>query len=621
MSKLLQTLQTQLDKTSKIRERIDLMNDMAFEVRDNDPSMLKEISEEALDHARQEHYLNGEGYARAHLGYYHCIQGDREPAQQNLDAAQKIMLQMGDNEGLALTHLYYGFLHSGLGNLNQALEEVGQAMRYTQGPTSVIRGWCLYLLGVFYCELKEFEKSLQYLSQAIPIFESRNHEHGLGRTFNGMSKVFLETKKLEKAQEMAIHSLKIHRSSGYAIGVARSYHDLGVIALEEKAFEDARYYLNKSLEIRRESENYAGIISTLTDLSQVYFAEGHYPRVLTQANEALELAKKKEAKGKMDKIIRLLVQCYTAMGMLDEAIAQYQSLFELGTTNNTQEAKTRISEIESKFQAEKRKQEAEIYRLKNVALKKAYEEIQDSLHYARRMQEVFLPYQERFQEHFPQSFIYFQPREVLSGDFYWLTTLQNQTWLAVADGTGRGVPSAMFSSVIIHALHYLLHDEGKLEPHTILERLHELVYSQFNKEKGGKGADHVAITLCKYSADTQELAVAGADQTLYLARNSNIEEVRSIKTALGDSATPIGFQTKTISLTQGDRIYLVTDGLSNQFGGKDGLRLMKKGVRELLFELQLLPMNAQKKELNRLFREWKGVQRQVDDICLVGIEF
>ncbi|HAA21268.1 MAG TPA: hypothetical protein DCP28_21815 [Cytophagales bacterium] len=621
MSKLLQTLQTQLDQTTKPRERVNLMNDMAFEVRDNDPAMLREIAEEALNLAQEEHYLHGEGYARAHLGYYFSIQGDRETAHQQLESAQKIMLQMGENEGVALTHLYYGFLYWDLGDLNQALEEVGQAMKYTQGPTSIIRGWCLYLLGVFYIDLKNYDKAVQYLQQAVPVFESQEHEHGLGRTFNAMSKVYLDTKKLDKAQEYGMLSRKVHRSSGYAVGVARSYHDLGVIALEEKAYEEARYFLNKSLEIRRDSENFSGIISTLTDLGQVYFAEGHYQSVIQQAQEALSLAKEKEAKGKMDRIIRLLVQCYTAMGMLDEAVAQYESLFEIGTTNETQTAKTRITEIENKFQAEKRKQEAEIYRLKNVALKKAYEEIQDSLHYARRMQEVFLPSDDRLKRMFPNSFSWFQPREVLSGDFFWLATTQEHTWFAVADSTGRGVPSAMFSSVIIHALHYLLYEERHSQPHELIQALHEILYVQFNKEKGGKGADHVAISICKYHPESQKLAFSSADQSVFYVKGDEVVEYRSHRHPLGDSAEAITATTEVLTVNPNDRLYLITDGLANQFGGEEGHRLMKKGVKEMILSLQKDPMNLQGKELNKLFRSWKGMQRQVDDICALGIEF
>ena len=621
MSRLLQKLQTELDQTSKETERIDLMNQMAFEMRDNDPGMLREIAEDALNLSRDKHYLRGEGFALAHLGYYYSLQGKTDDAQTHLEAAQKIMLQMGENEGVALTHLYFGMLYFEQGSLNKALDEVDLAIKNTQGPTSVIRAWCLYLLGVINIELKAHDKALHYLQQATPVFDGRDNEHGLGRSYNAMSRGYLETKQLAKAQEYGLLSLKIHRSSGYAVGVARSFHDLGVIALEEKAFEEARYYLTRSLDIRRESENFSGIISTLTDLSQVYFAEGHYQKVIKQAEEALALAKAREAKGKMDRIIRILVQCYTAMGMLDEAVAQYESLFEIGAAEDNKDAKARIGEIESKFEAEKRKQDAEIYRLKNVALKKAYEEIQDSLHYARRMQEVFLPSNERVKSLFPKSFTWFQPREVLSGDFHWLATTPTHTWFAVADSTGRGVPSAMFSSVIIHGLHILLYEQKHESPANLLKDLHEILYRQFNKEKGGKGVDHLAISLCKYDAEKGELTFASANQSLFYMHQGTLDEIRGGKVPLGNAEAPYDYQDEVLQLASGDRLYLITDGLSNQFGGDKNQRLMKKGLREILQGIQDQPMEYQDKALNQAFRNWKGVQRQVDDICAMGIEF
>ena len=622
MSRALQNLQTKLDQTSKPRERVKLMNDMAFEVRDNDPAMLQELSQEAIELAQESHYLLGEGYAYAHLGYYHSLLGDREPAQSALEHAQKIMQQVDDGQGLALTHLYFGFLHYGMGEINEALDEVAQSMKYTQGPTSLVRAWCLYLLGIFYNNLKDPEKALQYLNQAKPIFDHHENEHGQGRILNGMAQVYLAKGKLEEAQKHGMLSLKIHRSSGYAIGVARSMHDLGVIALTEKAYDDARYYLTKSLEIRRDSQNYAGTISALVDLGNVAFAAGNLEESITYAEEALDLAKAKDAKARMDPIIRLLVQCYTALGKMDEAMALYESLFTLGSANATHEARSRIAEVEKRFQAEKRKQEAEIYRLKNVALKKAHVEIQDSMHYARRMQQVFLPNPERLARYFPKSFAWFQPREVLSGDFYWLARDPQYYWFAVADGTGRGVPSVMLSSVVIHALHFLLSEENKDQPAEILQSLHEILYTQFNKEKGGKLADHVDIALCRFQPESKELLVSAASLTPILIRNGQMEEMRAVRRTLGDSPTPVDCNTHTTTVGSGDRLYLVTDGISNQFGGPDGKqKLMKKGLREFIQNMQEEPMEAQQKLLAKQFRAWRGVQRQIDDICAVGLEF
>jgi serine phosphatase RsbU (regulator of sigma subunit) len=214
--------------------------------------------------------------------------------------------------------------------------------------------------------------------------------------------------------------------------------------------------------------------------------------------------------------------------------------------------------------------------------------------------------------------VYFNPKDIVSGDFYWLEKVGNAVFLAAADCTGHGVPGAMVSVVCANALSKALLEENITETGKLLDRTRELVIERFdNSNEDVK--DGMDISLCKLEGKTVQWS--GANNPLWVVRAhaSEIEEYKADKQPIGKSANQTPFSSVTLSLNSGDSLYLFTDGYADQFGGEKGKKFMYKPLKELLLSMSTSSMDSQRNQLETQFQQWKGELEQVDDVCVIGI--
>ena len=289
-------------------------------------------------------------------------------------------------------------------------------------------------------------------------------------------------------------------------------------------------------------------------------------------------------------------------------------------------------------------QRDEIERQKNV-IEEAHIEITDSIAYAKRIQNAILPSQTLINELLPNNFILYKPKDVVAGDFYWLEKINDFILFAVADCTGHGVPGAMVSVVCNNALNRSVREFKLSDPSKILDKTREIVLEELSKS--GDVKDGMDISLACFDFEKMKLEWAGANNPLYLLRHSkegsgeeskeiesssfrtdaggvesefSIEITKGDREPIGYTENPTPFITHTIELQKGDIIYLFTDGYADQFGGNQGKKLGYKKFREKLIEISSLEMNEQKIQLENYFTDWKGVEEQVDDVCVIVIK-
>jgi len=254
----------------------------------------------------------------------------------------------------------------------------------------------------------------------------------------------------------------------------------------------------------------------------------------------------------------------------------------------------------------------------NFSLEQKNKEIHDSITYAKRIQEAILPSRYSLAENLVNSFVLFQPKDIVSGDFYWLEKAGNATYFAAADCTGHGVPGAMVSVVCANALSKALLEENITVTGELLDRVRELVIERFeNSEEDVK--DGMDISLCKLEGN--KLQWSGANNPLWIIRKgeSEVEEIKADKQAIGKTENPQLFTSHSIELKEGDSVYIFTDGYADQFGGERGKKLMYKPMKELLLSLQNKTLDEQKDALKVAFEKWKGDLEQVDDVCIIGV--
>ena len=275
----------------------------------------------------------------------------------------------------------------------------------------------------------------------------------------------------------------------------------------------------------------------------------------------------------------------------------------------------------------------EVYEIeKEIALKektknKKSNELNDSIIYAKRIQEGMMLKEKHLLRLFPESFILFKPKDIVSGDFYWFTKMDDKVIIAAVDCTGHGIPGAFMSVLGINLLNQIVIEEKNTDVSYILQRLdHKLKkafdYSNDLIDEDKRPFDGMDISLCCIDYDTNFLTYAGALRPLYHISKNDF-------TCLEGSHYPIGgmnlesirrYESQSMNFAKGDRLYLCTDGYADQFGGPKDKKFMTKKFKSNLQKTAKLSMQTQQLELERMFHEWKGNEEQTDDVLIVGIE-
>jgi serine phosphatase RsbU (regulator of sigma subunit) len=263
--------------------------------------------------------------------------------------------------------------------------------------------------------------------------------------------------------------------------------------------------------------------------------------------------------------------------------------------------------------------------LAQVALQKAELEIReknvtDSLIYAQRIQEALLPSEAYFRTHFEDSFILFKPKDIVSGDFYWIGEKNEKIFVVAADCTGHGVPGALMSMIGLDLLEKTINEDNIDVPSKILGVLNKGLEKTFSREKniGTIIRDGMDIGLCVIDKRRRKLTYTGAFFPLYLIRNNSLTEIKGDKIIIGMNPDGLPYTDHELEIQDNDIIYLFSDGYVDQFGGAENKKFMYRRFRYLLLNIHNYPMNDQKAILDENIRNWMGRNGQVDDILVIG---
>ncbi len=274
--------------------------------------------------------------------------------------------------------------------------------------------------------------------------------------------------------------------------------------------------------------------------------------------------------------------------------------------------------IERTEEIVRQKEEIEV---KNIELENLYKQVTDSIHYAKRIQEAILPTQEYINEVLPNNFVYYVPKDIVSGDFYWIVKKQQVVYFATIDCTGHGVPGAFMSLVGHNILKDIINNTSLNKPAEIMNALRDGVIKALHAENNKDTKDGMDMTLCCINYETLELQYSAAFNPLYLVRNNELKQYEANKFPIGKF---IGekqpFTNHTLQLQKGDQLYLFSDGYADQFGGPKGKKFMVGNFRKILLGISNLPINEQKNILHNTFINWQNTQEQVDDVLVMGLK-
>lgn len=269
-----------------------------------------------------------------------------------------------------------------------------------------------------------------------------------------------------------------------------------------------------------------------------------------------------------------------------------------------------------------RERTAEVVKQKEI-IEEKNKNITDSIIYAKRIQDATLPTKELVRDYLQNSFVLFKPKDIVSGDFYWIERVEDTILFAVVDCTGHGVPGAFLSLIGHNSLNQIVNELKIYQPNKILEELNRIVSKTLHNTTSGAGSnikDGMDMAICSLNLTTNVLQFAGAFNPLYLIRNNVMEEIKGDKIPIGAGFTENPeFTNNVIHLQHGDCIYLFSDGYADQFGGPKGKKFKYSRFKEILVEIHSKDMNEQHDILNSMIEGWQGDLEQIDDVCVIGI--
>ena len=265
-------------------------------------------------------------------------------------------------------------------------------------------------------------------------------------------------------------------------------------------------------------------------------------------------------------------------------------------------------------------QKEEVEKQKHLVEEK-HNEIRDSINYAERIQRSLLANNDLLNKNLKEHFIFFQPKDIVSGDFYWATQLPNQQFaLVTADSTGHGVPGAIMSILNTACLNEAI-KEGYCFPNEILNHTRTKIIEVLKRDGSSDGGkDGMDCSLISFDLKNNQMTYAAANNPIWIVREKQLLEFAPEKMPVGKhDRDMISFTQHTVSLQKYDMVYALTDGLPDQFGGPKGKKFMYKQLKELLISIAHLSMQEQKEKLSTALNNWKGDLEQVDDVTLIGV--
>lgn len=584
------------------------------------------------------------GIANAHnnMGIIYRKQGNLELALENLTSAHAVFDELGNKVGLALAMNNIGNVFFMQGDHDKALEFFNSSLETSEEigdiPATANK---LMNIGGFYATVGDPEKALELNNKALKIQNEIGDTEGQVNSLKNIGSVYHDQlKDNDKALEYLLRSLSAATRMRQSDNATNTLYTIGSIYKEQGKMGEAADYLERSLKAAKRTSSVKDIQMAYSTLSELYADLGDFKTSYDyqKANELLQ--------DSLDKVVnqRDLAEMQTRF----ETIAQER---ELELMNKEREVQDQVLKrqkllknfliavailvllmallIYSRYRTKQKANEdldrknKEIASQKNVVEEKN-EEITSSIAYAKRIQDAILPTLDEIGKTLPNSFIFYKPKAIVSGDFYWHATLGNKVFVAAVDCTGHGVPGAFMSMIGNDLLNQIVNIERKDSPDVILNNLHKDVQIAL-KQKHGVSENHDGMDIALVAIDLEKelLEFASANRYLYLYSNGELREFKGDHLNIGgimheDSRN---YAMETAKLKKGDMIYLFSDGITDQFGGAKGKKFGYKQLKEKLGELCSEPVAEQKKQFEKTMSEWMTDQDQIDDFLLIGIRF
>jgi tetratricopeptide (TPR) repeat protein len=475
-----------------------------------------------------------------------------------------------------------------------------------------------------------FDRALDYFNQSLVIREQINDRPGLSKTLNNIGNSYLYSGRLDLGRDYFERSLAISEEMGDANEISNSLLRIGTIYNYKGQYDRALDYLNQSLKYASDLDIKETIKDIYLNLSLSYARLNNYEKALEyfKLHSAIkDTIAKKETR---DMISEMQVKYETDAVMKDNQLLTTQSALSQSTVRQQRIiiyffifglfSVLSLVVLLVRQNNQRKKANSELAQ-KNTLITEQKKEITDSIQYASRIQNALLPPGDYIDKLIPERFIVYFPRDIVSGDYYWITEMNGKIICVTADCTGHGVPGAFMSMLGIAFLNHILIQQDELHTDEILNDLRSHVIASLHQTgKEGESQDGMDVALYIIDLEKMKLEFSGANISLYLFRDSELTEFKADKMPIGIHVkSDIPFTRHSVDLLKSDMLYTHTDGFADQFGGPLQKKFMIKNFKNVLAEIHNRPVEEQKQKLVNVFNDWKNGFEQVDDVLVVGV--
>jgi tetratricopeptide (TPR) repeat protein len=674
------------------KEGVNRLNELAEKYHHSEPQKARQYAQEALELAQNENYALGKALAYKNIGIVYHVQGNHTQALAYFLKALPAYEQIKNQEGIAHTLHDIGVVYQDMQKFEDAKNyynrvlEIDKKIQDKKGEASTLNNLAdLYFqqdqndkaleyylkslqlrqsvadsagiavslanIGLVRYAQNDYKTALAYFAQSLKIDEKLQNLTNQSTTLGSMAEAYLKSERIDSAEVFALHSFALAEKISLKRELIVASGILADIYTIKKNYEKALEYKNVQMMFK---EDYFNEENTrkITDLQNSYqLDQAQAQNVLLQKNrefDRLLLISGSVAGVLLLALLFLLYRNNQRKAKINALLKEQNEAILLKNAEINQqneEIQAQRDAIEAQLQ-EIGKQRDTIEIQKNEIHEKNVN-IESSIRYALRIQEAMLPYEAIIDDVLPYNFIFYLPRDVVSGDFYWfgkiaarpiyeeretfegiqrtLKGFQNELIVISAiDCTGHGVPGAFMSMIGNAQLNQIVKDEKFTKADKILAELHKGIREAL-KQSETQNRDGMDLALCVIDKEKKTLEYAGAKNSLIYIQNGVLEELKATNQSVGGYQDPEEIERKyeasTLSFAESSvQIYLHSDGYQDQFGGAEGKKFMRKNLKKLLLEIHEEPMAFQKNILEKTFHDWKGDFFQIDDVLVMGIK-
>lgn len=637
----LKQLSLQLQQDNKQKELLDCYEDIA-DIYMNSGNYQQAIVwfDKAVVFSRA---MNDEGSLSTnmmYLGMSYNQMGDHPKGLQIMRDALHIAEKNKDERRIAQISMFIGSGYSEGANQDYSI----RYFRRTQQLAAKLKDTLLlleadmYIANNYYYN-KRYDKAIEIYTQVAQITAERKDDRLQAGALGNIGNVYADIGAYETALGYQFRAVELFKIEQDNQGLTICYSAIGTSYYLQKKYTLAIKYYNEALKLANEMNSWEDLIEIHQGLSKTYEALNDYKnaygnfKLYKQYNDSvynegntkklteMELNYRFQAQQKEQELAQKNKEVLSDEKLKRQQLLSYASIAGVVLL-------LLFAGIVLRSNSQRKKANVQLQQFNNaVVQQKAVieyknKEITDSINYAKRIQESILPVRDDIKQAFPQSFVLFKPRDVVSGDFYWFAQQGGKKIIACVDCTGHGVPGAFMSMIGNTLLNEIVNEKGITKPSEILNLLHERVRQSLKQDQeNAETRDGMDLALCAIDSYAGTLEFAGANRPLYIIRNNVLEEIRPTKSPIGGDKMDEDrkFINNELKLLAGDSIYMTTDGYADQFGGEKGKKFMVKRFQEILVGIQHQTLEQQGDTLKTTIESWQGDIEQVDDILVIGI--